>query len=338
SALNFTPAGDSIRFGLGAIKNVGANAVESILKARQEGGGSFHGLFEFCETVDAGAVNRRMIESFIKAGAMDSLAGNRAQLFAVLDPAMEAGQRAWRDRSSGQVGLFGDLFAAGEAEERPLPKVPDWTQKEKLTGEKETIGVYVTGHPLDEFRDKVRDLATHDSSTLEGLERGAQVALCGMIGGMQRRRNKEGKLWASFQLEDLLGQAECMCFATAFEQIQQDLVDDRPVLIRGMALPDENGPARISVKEVTPLDLVRINLPSLVSIRVNLNMSGAGRAGALSALFQRKPGEAEVRLRLEKPRDFSVVLDVSTRVRPDKEFVEEVEKICGPQAFEVLAS
>ncbi|MEZ5402971.1 MAG: DNA polymerase III subunit alpha [Bryobacteraceae bacterium] len=337
SELNFTPSAESIRFGLGAIKNVGASAVQAILEGRKDRG-AFGTLFEFCENVDAGAVNRRMIESFVKAGAMDGLQGHRAQMFAILDGAIEAGQRAWRDRSSGQVGLFGELMAEGGAPEKPLPKVPDWTQKEKLNGEKETIGFYVTGHPLDEFREKVADLASHDTSALEGLERGAQLALCGVITGLQRRRNKEGKLWASFQLEDWLGQAECMAFATAYEQIQQDLVEDRVVLIRGMALPEENGPARISVKEVTPLDIARVHLPSLISIRVYLNGKGVERADALNELFARKPGEAEVRLRLEKPRDFSVVLDVPRRVRPDKEFVAAVEQICGPQALEVLAS
>jgi len=219
-----------------------------------------------------------------------------------------------------------------------MPNVPDWTAKEKLIGEKETIGFYVTGHPLDEFRDKIADMATHDSSRLEDLERNADVALCGLVSNIQRKRNKEGKLWASFQLQDHFGIAECMCFATAFEQIGHELVDDRPVLVRGLALPEENGPARISVKSVTPLEVAGIQLPRLVSIRVVLNgRAERDRAAELMELFGRKRGEAEVRLRLEKPRDFSVILDVAARVRPDKEFTAEVERICGPQSLEVLA-
>ena len=337
SALTFTPAGDAIRFGLGAIKNVGAAAVNNIVEVRVSGG-PFTSLASFCERVDLTSVNRRMIESFIKAGAMDSLPGNRAQLFATIDGAMETGQRAMRDRMSGQSGLFGEMLAEAP-EEQPLPMLNDWTIKEKLTGEKEMLGFYVTGHPLDEFRDKVKERSTRSSSELEDLKRGDEVSICGVITGLQRRRNKDGKPWASFQLEDWYGNADCMCFFTAYENLQADLQEDVAVLIRGTALPEENAPSRISVKEVTSLANVRMNLPRLISIKVPVGTrrQELDRATALQELFGKKQGEAEVRLRLEKPRDFSVILDIQARVRPDKEFCAEVERICGPQAMEVLA-
>ncbi|MBK7929168.1 MAG: DNA polymerase III subunit alpha [Bryobacterales bacterium] len=337
SDLTFTPSGDAIRFGLGAIKNVGAAAVNNIVEARTSGG-PFSSMASFCERVDLTSVNRRMIESFIKAGAMDSLPGNRAQLFTTIDGAMESGQRAMRDRLSGQSGLFGEILAEAP-QEQPLPNLPDWTSKEKLNGEKEMLGFYVTGHPLDEFRDKVREKATHNSAELEDLKRGDEVAICGVITALQRRRNKDGKPWASFQLEDWFGNADCMCFFTAYETLSADLAEDAAVLIRGTALPEENAPARLSVKEVTPLANLRISLPRLISIRVPVGARSADldRAAALQQLFTTKQGEAEVRLRLEKPRDFSVILDIQARVRPDKEFCAEVERICGPQAVEVLA-
>ncbi|HTS74607.1 MAG TPA: DNA polymerase III subunit alpha, partial [Bryobacteraceae bacterium] len=160
SEFNFTPDGDGIRFGLGAIKSVGGAAVESIILARQEDG-RFRSLYEFCERVDMGAVNRRMIESFIKAGAFDSLEGTRAQLTAVIDSAMESGARAHKDRESGQSGLFAELIQEQPAAEHALPKVKDWTGAEKLAGEKETLGFYITGHPLDQFIEKAKELATH---------------------------------------------------------------------------------------------------------------------------------------------------------------------------------
>lgn len=337
SALTFTPSSQAIRFGLGAIKNVGAAAVNNIVEMRTSGG-PFASLASFCERVDLTSVNRRMIESFIKAGAMDSLPGNRAQLFATIDGAMESGQRAMRDRLSGQSGLFGEMLAEAPAEQ-PLPHLNDWTVKEKLTGEKEMLGFYVTGHPLDEYRDKVKERGTRSTSELEDLKRGDEVAICGVITGLQRRRNKDGKPWASFQLEDWYGNADCMCFFTAYENLQADLQEDVAVLIRGTALPEENAPARISVKEVTPLANVRVNLPRLISIKVPVGsrQQELDRAMALQELFGKKQGEAEVRLRLEKARDFSVILDIQARVRPDKEFCAEVERICGPQAVEVLA-
>src|SRR5579872_3860074 len=161
SDFDFTPVvsgpDEGIRFGLGAIKNVGANAVESIATARTTDG-PFTSLYDFCERVDLGAVNRRMIESFIKAGAMDTLEGTRAQQMAVIDSAMENGTRVWKDRASGQSGLFAMLTAEQPAAEHPLPKVPDWTGPEKLTSEKEMLGFYITGHPLDQYKDKVAEL------------------------------------------------------------------------------------------------------------------------------------------------------------------------------------
>jgi DNA polymerase-3 subunit alpha len=341
SEFTFTPVEEArgIRFGLGAIKNVGFNAVESITKAREEGG-PFHSIYDFCERVDLGVVNRRVIENFIKAGAMDTLQGSRAQKAAVIDRAMEAGARASRDRSSGQSGLFADLVAQHPAAERPLPKVPDWTGPEKLAGEKETIGFYITGHPLDEFREKASELATHFTSSLEGLERNAEVALCGILTGIQRRRNKEGKAWAAMQIEDREGSVEAMVFSTQYERLQASIVEDKAVLVRGLILPEESAPPKVSIQEIVPLENARVNLPSLISIRVPVNGTGVStdRASALHDLFARKPGETEVRLRLEKSRDFSVILDLAAKVRPDKEFRAELARICGPEALEILAN
>ncbi len=342
SFLTFTPDKDAIRFGLGAIKNVGGPAVESIVNARAEGG-DFTSLYDFCERVDLSAVNRRMVESLIKAGAMDSLDGTRAQYFAVLDSAIETGLRTAKDKASGQSGLFADLIA-NEPVAHPLPNVKDWTDREKLAGEKELLGFYVTGHPLDEYADKATDLASHLTSGLEGLAKSTEVALCGIMTGINRRRNKEGKLWASLQIEDREGNIEAMVFTTQYERLQNELNEDKAVLIRGLVYPEENAPPKISVQDIIPLENARVNLPSLISIRFPVvdgaasGKSGEERARALHELFERKPGKTEVRLRLEKRGDFSVILDVTARVRPDKEFRSEIAKICGPEAMEVLAS
>lgn len=342
SDLDFTPVHSleqpAIRFGLGAIKNVGAAAVESIVAARQEAG-EFRSLWDFCERVDLGAVNRRMIESFIKAGAYDAMGtGSRAQLNAVLDNAMETGARAWNDRASGQTGLFADLAAQQPAHEHPLPKVPDWTGPEKLAGEKEMLGFYITGHPLDQYMEKVAELATHKTSSLEGLPRGTEVSLCGILGVIQRRRTKEGKAWASLRIEDLEGAVDAMVFSTQFDRLNSSLNEDKAVMVRGIVYPEENAPPKISVQDIIPLENARVSLPSLISIRIPMNGQSSDRAEALRTLFAAKPGQTEVRLRLEKPRDFSVILDVPTRVRPDKEFRSEVARICGSEALEILAN
>ena len=327
-----------IRFGLCAIRNLGAGAAESIMEARAQGG-PYLSFYDFCERVDLAAVNRRVIESLIKSGALDSLGANRGQLTAVIDQAIESGLRVWKDRASGQSGLFGDLFAESSSEEKhTLPKLPDWTPQQKLSGEKEMLGIYVTGHPLDQHNDKVPELATHTTDGLDGLERGADVALCGILTGIQRKRSKEGKLWAALQIEDREGNVEGMVFSTQYDRLLSNLVEDKAVLVRGLVLPEDNGPPKISVQDIVPLDVARVNLPSVIAIRIPIGTNGhADKAQALNALFSHKQGQTEVRLRLEKLRDFSVILDVTTKVRPDKEFRAEVERICGPESVEVLA-
>ena len=336
---SFTPDGPAIRFGLGAVKNVGQSAVEAIGRARAQDG-QFRSLYQFCEKVDIGAINRRMIESLIRAGAMDSLQGTRSQKFAAVESAMEAGQRLWRDRASGQVGLFGESHAHEEPHAAPLPAVPEWTDKEKLAYEKEMLGFWVTGHPLDRYEEKVADLASHDTSNLEGLAKGIEVILCGVFTGIVRKRNREGKPWAALSIEDRIGSVDAMVFAATYERLAAEVVEDRAVMVRGLVLPEENAPPKISVQDIVPLDNVRQDLPSVIAIRVWLGRNGTGhgdKAKELEDLFRRKPGDTQVRLRLELPRDFSVLLDVAAKVKPDREFRSLLEQICGPECIEKVA-
>jgi DNA polymerase-3 subunit alpha len=250
---------------------------------------------------------------------------------------MEGGQRVWRDRQSGQTGLFGALVDEGP-HQAILPNVPEWGDKEKLAGEKELLGFWVTGHPLDRHAEKVAELATHDTGNLEGLAKGTEVALCGVLTGITRKRNREGKPWAALSIEDRNGSVEAMVFAASFERLAPQVVEDQAVLVRGLVLPEENAPPKISVQDILPLENARVDMPAVISIRVWLGRNGeVDRVRALEELFRRKPGETQVRLRLEAPRDFSVLLDVPVKVRPDREFRAAVEAICGAECLERVA-
>ena len=205
-----SPEGQAIRFGLAAVKNVGGNAIESILKARTEVGGRFNSFWEFCEKVDLRVMNSRVIQSLIKAGALDSL-GSRAALMKAVDKAMERAQKAQKDAAQGQTGLFG-LFDEGPRAGRDadeLPRVADWEEGERLANEKEVLGFFVSGHPLDKYAEKLRNLSGV-ISTAEALERkppekrwGSQadpadeIQVAGMILGLRVQKTKrEGKLYA----------------------------------------------------------------------------------------------------------------------------------------------
>jgi DNA polymerase-3 subunit alpha len=139
-------------------------------------------------------------------------------------------------------------------------------------------------------------------------------------------------------IEDRAGSVEAMVFAASYERLAPLVVEDQAVLARGLALPEENAPPKISVQEIVPLDNARADLPSVISIRVWLGRNGTvDKAQALEEVFRRKPGETQVRLRLEAPKDFAVLLDVPARVRPDKEFRTAVEAICGKESIERVA-
>ena len=337
SDLNFTPAGDAIRFGLGAVKNVGHGAGEAIVAARNEGG-KFTSIYNFCDRINLAAVNRRVIESLVKAGALDSTGANRAQLTEALDRAIDSGLRSSRDRAMGQHGLFG-MEEDTEDSEQPMANLQDWTGEQKLAGEKEVLGIYVSGHPLDRFREKISNVAKNYTDQLDGLEKGVMVELCGILTGIVRKTNREGKYWAAMKLEDSRGMVDAMVFATRYEELLGVLKEDNPVFVRAAVLPEEGAPSKLSIQEMVNLEDKRVDLPSLISIRVWLrDESSTEKADALKELFGRKRGNTEVRLRLEKPRDFAIVMDVTSKVLPDREFRSEIERICGPECIEILAN
>ena len=337
---NFTPAGENtIRFGMGAIKNVGKNAVKAIMQARNEEG-SFRSLYHFAESVDWTHVNKRMMESAMKAGAFDSLGGHRAQLIAALERAVELGQKATRDRLTGQGGLFATLKQEASSSDDALPEVPEWPEKENLAGEKEMLGFYVTGHPLNAYHEKISELTSQDSTCLAELDQGSPVVLCGVLTGVTRKRNREGRPWISATLEDLKGSIELLVFANSYEDLSPQLEEDKAVLLRGSLRMEENAAPKVAVTEVVSLDNARVSLPKQIMITVHLGgknaSNGLSRAELLHKLFQRRPGDTDVRLRLMKSDDFLISYDLSDRVRADRTLCKQIEEICGSGSVEVI--
>ena len=163
------------------------------------------------------------------------------------------------------------------------------------------------------------------------------MAICGVLTGVTRKRNKEGKPWCAMTLEDRSGAVEALLFATNYERLAPLVVEDQAVLVRALVLPEEGGAAKLSVQDIVALETARVDLPAVISIRIWIGNNGGGKAQALEELFRKKPGPTQVRLRLEAPRDFSVLLDVPAKVRPDKEFRAAIEQICGADAIERVA-
>jgi DNA polymerase-3 subunit alpha len=348
SGAQFTPfvsgEGQAIRFGLAAVKNVGGNAIESILKARPEVGGRFKSFWEFCEKVDLRVMNSRVIQSLIKAGALDSL-GTRAALMKSVDKAMERAQKAQKDAAQGQTGLFG-LFDEGpraghDADE--LPRVADWEEGERLANEKEVLGFFVSGHPLDKYAEKLRNLSGV-ISTAEALERkppekrwGSQadpadeIQVAGMILGLRVQKTKrEGKLYAQGWLEDAAGKIEIVCFPRDYEKLANQLKMEAPVLMRGTLTGDDESAPKISVSSIVSLDEVQVKLPMGVRIRINLDKATEDMFAGLKLAADGAPGPGKVMLHLEKKGEWAVILEPEgMSVAADKGWVERVELLVG---------
>ena len=334
---DFTPAGDKeIRFGLGAIKNVGKGAVESVIEVRRSRDGGFESLFDLCKAVDWSKINKRMVESAIKAGAMDSLGGHRAQMLAGLDTMIESGQRARRDEELGQGSLFGGAAAGDEGKLASLPDVEEWSAMERLACEKEMLGFYVTGHPLDSFEEAVEEVGTHTTTSLDKVDNGHPVSVCGVLHSVQHRRNKEGRPWASAVLEDRDGSVELLVFANQFAAVEERLVQDQPVLVTGSVRAEDNSGRRVSVQEVTLLKNARAPQPehAYVSLTLRSDDEVGSVASRLRELVDGHPGQTNLSLRLERPRQYVVVLDIDARVNPSRKFRKQVEGLCGQDALE----
>jgi len=304
SAATFTPMGEVIRFGLTAIKNVGGNAIESITDARKkleaEGKKGFAGLWEFCEKVDLRVVNKRVLESLIKAGAMDSF-GPRAALTAALDKGMELGQKAQRDTQSGQSGLFG-LFDGGgptQAKEEPLPRVAEWDENLRLQNEKEVLGFFVSGHPMDKYAEKLRNMkvvSTADALEMKpepqqyrrGAEQQNEIQIAGVLSGVKVAKSKRGGMYAAGTLEDTMGRIEIIVFSSNYEKLAEKLKIDVPVLVRGTLLGEEDASPKLSVSGIQALEDVKIKLPEALRIRIPLHSGEEALLEKLAAVFQDK--------------------------------------------------
>ena len=359
SFANFTPIGDAIGFGLAAIKNVGHHAIESIIAARaalqEEGKRGFSSLWEFCEKVDLRLMNKRVIESLIKAGAMDSF-GGRAQVTAALDKAMERAQKAQRDEASGQHGLFGifdsDISpASGGHHEDDLPKVAEWDEHTRLQNEKEVLGFFVSGHPMDKYREKLRNMKVVDTATAcemkpepQTFRRGRneepqnEISIAGVITGLKVAKSKRsGELYAQAALEDTVGRIEIIAFPQSYEKLAEKLKIDVPVVVRGVLRGEEDSAPKLAISSIQALEDVKLKLPDALRIKVPLHNPDVALLEKLQVIFAGAPGKGKLLLDLEEPGEFCAVLEPQgVMVAADRLFIDQVEELVGRGGVRVI--
>jgi DNA polymerase III subunit alpha len=342
SELAFTVGPEGVRFGLCAVKNVGEGAVLSILAARQELG-KIDSLFTLCEHVDLRLVNKRVLESLVKAGALDSLVPDaaadtrraRARLFNSIDRALEHGNRHQRDRDKGQNQLFGGADDDGRATAVPLPDAAAWPEAQQLAGEKEALGLYMSGHPLDRWTEELKTFGAKRVADLTASE--ADVWASGIVAGLRPLKTKKGDRMAVFMLDDVAGAVEVVVFPEAFGKCGSLIEADAMLLVRGKFEKDEES-ARIVATEMLPIAALRERTTREVSIHLSVPPHGRPTFEALAEVLSRHRGDRKVFLELdvkgpEKP--LRVRSEVAQRVKPTERLVLEVEQLCGSGSVEL---
>ena len=335
SDLDFTPVSEAIRFGLRAIKNVGENTVKGILEARTQLG-RFHSIFQFCDHIDPRLLNRRVLESLIKSGAMDSIGARRSQLFAVIDRAMEHAQRLSREKAYGQNGLFGGSGAASEPSEHPLPDMEEWPEHEMLASEFSTVGFYISGHPLSIYAAKLAELKVVDLAAVEGRRNGEEIAVAGIVIGMRSMRSRKGDRWGILTLQDTTGVLEVLAFPESFGRLEAVFKSNAPLILKGRVNVEEAG-TRLAVMEARKLEDMGQRPPSVMRVRMDMTAMDTAKLDELKELFLSKPGSCSVAFDLISSEGSVATLRADQRVRADEDLVREVCRLCGDNSVELEA-
>jgi len=335
----------AIRFGMGAVKKVGEAAVEAIIAEREEGG-TFTSLFDFCERVDLRRVNKGVVEALVKASAFDSqVAGDdqmhRARLLAALPRAVERGQRIQKEKVSGQTNLM-DLFSGGgdapsefDPSEVVYPDVEPWNPRQLLDYEKECLGFYISGHPLDRYTEDLRKFTTHTLADLAETHTRSEVVLGGIVVEYKERplRSGDGRL-AFLTLEDLTGKVEVMVSSKMLADVSDVLQSGEPLIVTAWLRYEGDAEARTTkarLKEVALLADLRLSKTSEVHLTLAVDQVDRGRMEQLRSLLESQHGEAHVFVHLVIPNHTETVVALSDQltVSPTDELLLRTERLFG---------
>jgi DNA polymerase-3 subunit alpha len=328
SQADFAVVEDGIRFGLAAVKNVGIKAVESIIEERIRSG-KFRDLPDFCKRIEGSKVNRRVLEGLIQCGAFDFSRIRRSTLFASLDDVIRlCGAQhdpnqlnmfsSMNDPDSGIVGFF--HFA----------DVDEWSENEKLKKEKEALGFYITGHPLDEYKDEVRRFSTCTVQELMGLEDKSQVKVAGIIEDLKMKRTKRGERMAILTLEDQTGSTQVILFPDVFNHFSRFVKSDEPLLISGTAEVD-NHSSKIIAREIDSLESLRQKAIRIIELTLNREKVTRDLLEEIRELFFKFPGDCPVLFSMSVDQGKEIVIAANNHynVLPCEELLGEIEGITG---------
>ncbi len=329
-----------IRFGLAAVKGVGEKAVEQIIAARQQVG-RFQSLFHFCENVDLRAANKQVLEALIKAGAFDNLGGNRAQMKAGLERAMENGAGLQVDKQAGQMNFFGQMTGGNDysRDHQHLPSVAPWPEPQMLAYEKEVLGFYVTSNPLSHHAETINIYSTRNTSELNQANGEKQIVIGGMVNKIRFNITKSGRnagsKMAVFILEDLQGQVEVVMFPEVLNRYGDKLAPDAVVFVKGKADYRREAP-NIIAGELIALDEVREKLAARVRLKLDAKDVTREKVTMIKSICQHHKGKSPVfvSVKTEKGRIYAAA-DKTLSVNPDVDFCRKMKQLLGEENFQL---
>ena len=328
SGQDFRVVEGRIRFGLNAVKGVGEGAVRAIVQALGEGG-PFTTLWDFCERVDAQQINKRVLESLVKCGGFDSTGATRGAMLAALEAASAAGQKAQADLLSGQASIF-DLGDSEDEPQRHHPPVvgPELERKELLAFEKETLGLYLTDHPLAEVADELRRRVDMPLRDLPNRREHEVVSVGGLIASLRVTTSRSGDPMAFVRLDDGMTQVEVVVFGKVYGACREHLVEDAVVIIKGRVDRRDEGETKLRAIEIAAFESVPAR--GEVRLRVDGRVAGALFVEELARLINEFPGEASVVMEVATDEGDRVLrLGPGYKVRPASEFFSEVRVLGG---------
>jgi DNA polymerase-3 subunit alpha len=324
---DFTVHGETIRFGLGAVKGIGGKAVEAMITGRADE--PFTGLHDFCLRVRNGHVNKRVVEGLIKCGAFDAFGVPRARLHAAVDDVLRWAAARESDRDTNQIGLF----AAGAGVDIPppaLPDVPEWSDKERLRAERDALGFFITGHPLDKFEASLRQFTTETTVSLRNRQHRDRVKMCGVVHTLKLKNNRKGDRYATFSLEDREGAVDVIVWPEAFRKGEGTLQGDDPVCVTGTLDVDEER-LQLIVDEVVPLTVAREGAVREVHFRLIVDSTDRETLERLREALSDHQGDCPAYLHLIQPTRSETIISLprELNVRPSEDMVEVVESLFG---------
>jgi DNA polymerase III subunit alpha len=319
SISGFTPLKGEIRYGLAAIKGLGEATVKGIIAARESG--PFKSVYDFAERIEQGSLNKRAFESLICAGAFDSIKPGakpttewRAQLQSAVDSALAQAQRSRKSRMLGQDGLFGTDNGEAEVEQLP-PITTPWTRTQLLVAEKNALGFFITGHPLEDYVDMLRQVNAVRSVDLPTMVNGGRVSVGGIVNDLQMRTTKKGDRFALFRLEDDSGGTKCVCWPEAYGKHSGLLQGELPALVTGRLELSEDNPPSVIVDQIQRLDGIKVKTPRSVCVRLPANAHDEAWLDSVLDVLHRHPGSADVVLELMVEDDVCARIRVNQALR-----------------------